>query len=122
MSQPLLPERFRELEPFVATWSLATALERNRQSWTVPEQEMQVFYDAMVARLQEVFEYLNQYSLEAMPEEARRLFLLTLSLTEVSMVIESGRNKGPCKHFDPKRLVSFVNEQPRHRASTARKC
>ena len=45
----LLPAEFADLEPFAATWCLATERERYAQRLAIPMDEMQAFYDAVMA-------------------------------------------------------------------------
>jgi len=84
----LLPEEFRDLERFVQVWSLPTQNEREATRRASSAQERQEFYDATVPRLASIVDYLNRLSLDAMPEDARRLFYLTLSLAEIAPNVE----------------------------------
>ena len=49
---------------------------------------MQAFYDALLARMDDIFAYLAQFPPDELPPEAQRLFLLALSLAEVAPAIE----------------------------------
>ena len=51
-------------------------------------EEIRAFYEAILPRMDEVITYLNQYPLEAMPEDATRLFYLALSFMEISPAVE----------------------------------
>jgi hypothetical protein len=88
MSHRVLPDQFRELELFVTEWALATEKERNEKRLSSTMADLQAFYQAMLPRLEEVLNYLSQFTLDQMPEEARRLFYLSLSMAEVSPAIE----------------------------------
>lgn len=83
-----LPPGFDELEPFVAYWAGETNDIRwdRRARSSMPE--IQQFYDAMLARADDAMTYLDQFPLDAMPEEASRLFRLLLSLAHASMAVE----------------------------------
>lgn len=87
MSNALLPAQFRDLEPWLA-WSLATEQERSRKRQASTMQDIKAFYDAMLARMEEVLPYVDQFPVDALPEDATRLFYLTLSLAEVAPAIE----------------------------------
>jgi hypothetical protein len=86
-SQGILPAPFRNLELF-STWVLAKESERIRKRLSSPMEELRALYDAMLPQMETIVSYLNQFSLERMPEEAQRLFLLTLSFVEVTSAIE----------------------------------
>ena len=88
MTVGLLPEQFKDLEPYASKWGLATGPERGRKRLSSTMEEIQAFYDAIFSRVDAIMEYLNQFPLETMPEEARRLLYLTLSLAEVSRPVE----------------------------------
>ncbi len=85
-----LPESFQDLEPF-AEWALGTEVERMAARENSTIEELQVFYDAMLRRLPAVVEYLNQFPLDRMPEQAQRLMQMALSLNEVSIAVERYR-------------------------------
>ncbi len=82
-----LPQAFQDLGPFIG-WALATEYERMAARETSTMEALQAFYDAMIGRLPEIVAYLNQFSLAAMPEEARLLLNMALSLTEASIAVE----------------------------------
>ena len=82
-----LPEPFADLEPFVA-WALATEDERNRRRRSSSMEDLRAFYDALLPRMDDVIAFLNQYPLDAMPDDARRLLYIGLSFMEVSTAVE----------------------------------
>jgi hypothetical protein len=88
MSEPLLPKEFGELEPFAETWCLATESERFAKRLDSSMEEMQLFYDAFFPRLEEAIDYCDQFGLEELPNDVRRLLLLVYSLVMVAMAIE----------------------------------
>lgn len=104
MPESVLPEAFSDLEPWLA-WSLATEQERSdkRQASTI--EEIKTFYDAMLARMEEVLRYLEQFSLETLPEDAQRLFYFTLSLAEVAPAVELFGQPAVLDGYDIKRLT-----------------
>lgn len=104
----LLPAQFRDLEPWMA-WSLATEQERNRKRLASTMLDIKAFYDAMLARMEEVLPYLDQFPLEALPEDATRLFYLTLSLAEVAPAVEQFGQPGVVDGYDAKRFIAQHN-------------
>ena len=87
MPESGLPEAFRDLEPWLG-WCLATEKERSGKRQASSQDELQAFYDALLARMDAVFAYLVQFPPDELPPEAQRLFLLSLSLAEVAPAIE----------------------------------
>ena len=104
MSERVLPELFRDLEPF-AGWALASETERNRKRLASTMAEIRAFYDAILPRMEAVIGYLNQFPLEAMPADAQRLLHLTFSLAEVSTAVELFKQPGVVDGYDARRFV-----------------
>ena len=89
MADSLLPPKFSDLEPFAATWCLATEPERFAQRLAVPMDEMQAFYDAVTPQAEAAMTfYLDEFPLDEMPEDAKNLLHLLLSMVMVSLPIE----------------------------------
>jgi hypothetical protein len=82
-----LPADFADLEPF-SDWCLEWERERYAKRLASSMQEMQVFYDAAFPRLEAAMEYLDQYPLDALPEDASHLLWLCYSLVNVSFPVE----------------------------------
>jgi hypothetical protein len=53
--------------------------------------EMQAFYDVAFPRLEDAIEYLNQFDLNALPDDAKHLMWLCYSLVNVSFPVEVWR-------------------------------
>src|SRR5262245_57504654 len=87
MPESFLPAAFHDLEEWRA-WSLATEPERSKKRQASTMAEIKAFYDAMLARSEDVLQYVEQFPLEKMPTDAQRLFYLTLSLAEVAPAVE----------------------------------
>src|ERR1035437_6079445 len=66
-----LPTDFADLEPF-AGWSLETEAERYAKRLSSSMDELQAFYDGAFPRLETVIDYLDQFDLHALPDDARR--------------------------------------------------
>lgn len=88
MPELVLPNAFKELEPFVAKWARSREVERNRQRRSSTMEQLQAFYDAILPRMDEIVAYLNRFPLDEMPEDAERLLHMGLSLMEVAPAIE----------------------------------
>jgi hypothetical protein len=84
-----LPTQFADLEPFVAEWALPSETERYRKRLSTPMAEIQAFYDAIFPRANEVLDYLDQYTLDELPDEALNLLRLIYSLVCVSIAVEA---------------------------------
>ena len=84
-----LPAPFADLEPFVDEWALATETERYSKRLTTSIQQIQAFYDAIFPRGAEALDYLDQYSLDNLPDEALNLLRLMYSLVCISIAVEA---------------------------------
>ena len=104
MPKSLLPAQFHDLEQWRA-WSLATDQERSNKRQASTMDDIKAFYDAMLARMEEVLPYLEQFSVDALPEDAIRLFYLTLSLAEVAPAVEQFGQPSVVDGYDIRRVV-----------------
>ena len=105
MPEARLPEQFRDLEQWLA-WSLETEGERSDHRQASAMEDITAFYEAMLARMDEVLPYLEQFSLEELPDDAKRLFYLTLSLAEVAPAVEQFGQPSVVDGYDIKRFVA----------------
>jgi hypothetical protein len=87
----LLPKEFSDLEPFAADWCLPTEAARYEKRLASSMAEMQAFYDAITPRAAAAMAYLDQYSLDDMPQEALDLMHLLFSMIMVSFPVECWR-------------------------------
>lgn len=78
----------KELEPWVETWSVMTQAEREVARRSATGADLQAFYDAMVPRMEGIIAVLNQQPLDTLPDNARTLLNLTLSLAEIAPHVE----------------------------------
>jgi hypothetical protein len=113
-----LPPQFQELEQFVEEWALPTQAERHRRRLSSSIEGLRNFYDAMVTRMDEIVAYLNQIPVDQQPEDARRLFYLTMSLAEIAMAVELFKQPAVVDGFDPVRFVA--TEVPNMTPSSAK--
>jgi hypothetical protein len=87
LADTLLPEQFRDLERFATDWSIERESDRSEKRLASSMTEISRFYDAIMPRMDAILAYLNQLPLNALPDDARRLLWLTLSLAEISPAI-----------------------------------
>jgi hypothetical protein len=85
-----LPAEFADLEPY-ADWAIATERARYDKRVASTMNELQTFYDAAFPRMEAALTYLDQYSLDEMPEDAERLLWLYCALVTVSFPVEAWR-------------------------------
>ena len=105
MPEARLPEQFQDLEKWIG-WALETEDERSDRRQASAMQDITAFYEAMLARMEEVLPYLEQFSLEELPDDAQRLFYLTLSLAEVAPAVEQFGQPSVVDGYDIKRFVA----------------
>jgi hypothetical protein len=88
MSDARLPPEFAQLEPYAATWCLASEPERWARRLRSTMEEMQAFYGAFFPRAEEAIVYCERFPLDDLPAEAKRLLQLLHSLLMVSYAVE----------------------------------
>lgn len=86
----ILPPEFADLEPY-ADWCLPSEDERYDKRLASSMDELQAFYDASFARIDDAFAYLDQFELTALPDDAAQLLLLYHSLMTASFPVEVWR-------------------------------
>jgi hypothetical protein len=83
----LLPDGFADLEPFLP-WSGETETARNHYRIDRVQSEIEAFTAVVVPRLPAICEFLDAFPLDDMPDDARRLYYLMLSVAEVAPSVE----------------------------------
>jgi hypothetical protein len=84
----LLPAEFADLEPFAATWCLATEEERWDRRMASSMAEIVAFYDAAFPRLEAAIEHCDQHPLDGLPPQVEHLLQLVHSLVQAAMAVE----------------------------------
>lgn len=84
---PVLPAEFADLEPFVE-WAIPTERARYAKRLSSTMADLQAFYDAAFPRLEAGGSYLDQFEVDALPEDAKHLLWLFCSLVTVSFPVE----------------------------------
>lgn len=87
MTAQSLPAPFADLEPFI-DWSLTRERQRTEMREAGTMDDVRAFYDAVFPRMEEIVKHLDAFPFDALPEKEYRLYLLTLSLVEVSNLVE----------------------------------
>jgi hypothetical protein len=87
---PNFPADFAELEPF-ADWAIPTERARYAKRISSTMEELQGFYDAAFPRIDDALAYFEQFSVDALPEDGKRLLWLYCALMTVSFPVESWR-------------------------------
>lgn len=100
----LLPNAFDDLEPFARDWALPTEEERLRRRLSSEMACILAFHDAILPRVETIFEYLNRFPLDALPEDSKRLLFLTLSLAEIAPTVHFYKGPLPADVLDPRRF------------------
>jgi hypothetical protein len=85
-----LPSDFADLEPY-AEWAIPTERARYDKRVVSTMDELQAFYDAAFPRMEDALSYLEQYSMDDLPEDAKRLLWLYCALVTVSFPVEVWR-------------------------------
>lgn len=94
----LLPPGFAALEEFAPYWASATTDLRWDRRAKAEMPEIRRFYDAALARAEDIIAYLEAFPLGAMPEAETKLFQLLLALPHAAMAVEF--------HHQPRALAS----------------
>jgi hypothetical protein len=89
-AETLFPSQFAEFERF-ADWALATEGERYAKRLASTLEELETFYRTVEPRIPEVIDYLNQFDLNAMPNDALQLLRTMYSIVVVSWAVEVWR-------------------------------
>ena len=82
-----LPVGFESLARF-SDWCLPTTQQRWMKRCESPMEELQEFYYVMLKEADRILDYLDDFNLHDLPEPEENLFLMMLSLSNVSMAVE----------------------------------
>ena len=84
------PAAFADLEPF-ADWATPTERARFAKRLSSTMDELQAFYDAAFPRMDDALAYLEQFSMDELPEDATHLLWLYCGLMTASFPVEVWR-------------------------------
>ena len=112
----MLPSKFAVLERFAGKWCLPTETLRRRERSNSSIEELDEFYAAMLANLDEIMEFLNGYELDNLAPPEQNLFFLCLSLAEIATAVERFRAPDVPLGYDASRFrrVHVPNQTPQH--------
>lgn len=99
----LLPPAFADLEPFAA-WALPSETARNGKRITSSQAELEAFAAAMMPRLDAICGYVDGAGLDALPDDAARLFCMLLAVAEVAPSVEGYRQPTVPDGYDSRRF------------------
>ncbi len=100
-----LPEEWKDLERFGA-WALPTETERSEKRLSSTMEEISEFYAAMHARMNAILPHLSRCDVNEMPEDAKQLLYLALSLAEIAPAVEWYNQPTVIDGFDRRRYRS----------------
>ncbi|MGR8949802.1 MAG: hypothetical protein ACU84Q_17300 [Gammaproteobacteria bacterium] len=100
-------EMFRELSPYLEKWALPTEAERSAQRWQASPQQLRSFYEAVLPKLDDLLDYLDEFPVGSLSEEAAPWYHLALAFAEVAPHCElyGDSNKVP-NSFEAERFVA----------------
>jgi hypothetical protein len=91
-----LPRGFEDLEPFVARWAGETTAERMATRCETDMNDIQAFYEAMLARGEEAMKLIEEFPLDNLPDDVANLSKLLLALAQASIAVElHGQPRAP---------------------------
>lgn len=91
-----LPRGFEDLEPFVTRWAGETTAERMIARCEADMDDIQAFYDAMLAHGESAMTLISEYLLDDMPNDVANLCKLLLALAQASIAVElHGQPRAP---------------------------
>lgn len=105
-----LPLAFKELESFVPEWAVPTFSQRQGKRLRSSMTEIQAFYDAIMPRLSEAVEHLNQFPLDKMPLPERQLLELCRSLAHVGNCVALWRAPDQTNAFAAARMEALLDD------------
>ena len=86
----VFPDGFSELEPF-ADWAVHGERARYAKRIASTMDELQAFYDVAMTRIDDALVYLEQYAVEDLTEQGKRLLWLYCALATVAFPVEAWR-------------------------------
>lgn len=108
-NQPLLPESFEVLAPFVEKWAMATERERYRARLDSSMETLQAFYVAMLPQMEGLLTYLSKFHPEDLPPEGKTLLYLGCAFMDVSQSVERFGTPDVPESFPAERVQIIEN-------------
>lgn len=88
----LLAEQFADLEQRFSDWILPTDGERVRRRIAASLPEAREFYDALGPRVPELLSYIDRFSIDELPADAKNTWYLLASFIQAAMAVEIWRD------------------------------
>lgn len=88
MANSSLPTAFAALEAFAPEWAIDQESARNAKRLASTMDQLRRYYDALLPRMGEIFDYLRPLPLDTMPSPERTLLHMALMFMEVAPAIE----------------------------------
>ena len=104
MAEPSLPEMFEDLAPFL-DWAVEPERARIEKKCAASMDEILSFYDAMIARIDEILDYLQDCLGGDKAEPGCPLYLMSLSLVEIATLVELYKQREATNSCDPLRFL-----------------
>jgi len=100
-----LPEIFKDIENWAQRFAHPTEKERYRIRATADFRELELFYQALLPRMPDIFDYLAGHPADGSASaEARRLADLGCAFMDVSLAIEIFKNPVETEGLDWRRI------------------
>ena len=100
----LLPSAFANLESLACDWAVPTEQERTARRLASDFSQIKAFHDVMLPQLEAIFEYLNRFPLDTMPDDCHRLLYMALAVAEVAPAIHFYKGEPPTYVLDDTRF------------------
>ena len=108
----LLPPEFSDLERFAENWVHETEKARNVFRVAQRIEDLDDYYTTIFPRMDALCDYIDQFSLEAMPPQAARLLRLGQMLMEVVPAVEVYRQPDVPNAFEFERFHIISPDDP----------
>lgn len=108
----LLPAEFGDLERFAEKWVLETEKARNAFRVRQSMQDLEDYYQTVFPRMDALCDYIDKFSLDAMPPDAARLLRLGQMLMEVVPAVEVYRQPDVPDSFEFERFDIISPDDP----------
>jgi hypothetical protein len=109
MSEKLLPDQFAHLSSWVAEWCLPTEKLRAIKRVETDIARLREFQRGCLPDLEAMIQYLNTFpnDIEALPPDAKRLYVLAAMVMEASAPIDLGWESGDIEDVFPMERMTF---------------
>jgi len=103
----LLPDGFQDLETWVQEWAHPTQNGRWEKRLRSTREEIKTFYAVVQPELERMLAHCDQYPLGGLPDDAARLFALTLMAAEIAPNVELYAGDPNVPHsFEERRFIA----------------